>query len=620
MTWSRISLTPRLVWIIYCAVLGILTSGYMVIHTRDQWAIQASNPGAVAFGPGYLTMEFTDFFGERRWFRHVQNQTPIGIPNLTTAHSVTLHVLTRSDEPPRSIVLTNGTHTIPLPTQPQSWRIHLYVPANTSYQVVCDNRHVTSTYNQRICLSMVQISGKATTDPVSSSYLVYLMVPLTWLLFISTVLSISNTPIRIRAVALLMAASVVPILVSQYAVQLHMWRWGINLAFILATGAVLALKYIALPYRTIGAITIGALIIKLLGFVTPGARYADLSIHITQFENVLMGNLYQQMQGTISHDLIYQNQIQTYPYPPLAYMVVTPFALLTERLLTSGQVIGIVAMFIEASLVVGVTWIARQLKLSWGATIIAALTYVALPQSFILQNHAAAAQVIGQWASWVFVFVAVAAGAHTHTRHTLLLILMTLMTSAGHFGALLTTGIMQGFHLIIGRLRSAAWLWFGVVACVSLLYYSQFITLILSQMQFLTRDTAMSRWGEFMMIINMGVVDHYSAIIFVLGVIAVVHPRFRRDPRIWSIWVAAFATFGLFTLLRVGFFVSPTRYIILLSPLIAIGLGSICAGYIRSRAGQVMVLTLLGYQIITAISAWTAYKIDHQLVRWIVPQ
>lgn len=617
---TRSRITPQLAWLVYCIVLGVLVTGYMMMHVHDRWTIQARNPGAIAFGPGYLAMEPTDFFGERRWFRHVQNQTPIGIPNLSAAHVVSLNLLTRSEEPPQSIVLTNGQHSIALPTQPQSWQIHLYVPANTTYHVECDNSLVTSSYNQRFCLSVVHINGRATTTPVTSSYLVYLIMPLSWLLLIGAIVSVGNAPMRVRTTVMLIATSVIPMLIEHYGLQLHMWRWGITGALILATVAVLMIRAITTSYRAIGAITVGALVIKLLGFMTPGARFADLSIHITQFENVLLGNLYQQMQGTISHDLIYQNQIQTYPYPPLAYMVVAPFALFTESIFTSGQAIGILAILIEASLVAGVVWLARRMRFSWSATIIAALTYVALPQSFILQNHTAAAQVIGQWAGWVFVLVAVAAGPQLNTRNTLLLMLMALITSAGHFGALLTTSIVQGFHLLIGKLRAAAWIWFGVVASISLIYYSQFITLILSQLQFLTRDTAISRWGELMMIVNMGVFDHYSAIIFVLGVIATLHTRFRRNKRIWSIWLAAFATFGLFTLLRVGFFVSPTRYVIMVSPLIALGLGSICAGYIRSRAGQLMVIALLGYQIITAIDAWATYKIGHHLVRWIVPQ
>ena len=620
MTRSRLLYKPHYVWLIYCILLGAVLSSYLLHRTQDSWRVQASNLGAVAFGPGYLAMEPTDFFGERRWFRHVRNQTPIGIPNLATPQIVTMHVLTRSDEPPRTIAINSGTHAIALPTQPQSWRIHLYVPANTSYQVLCDNSQVTSTYNQQICISVVQINGRSSTLPPTSAYLLYLLMPLSWLLLIGTALWVSRAPLRINYGVMLIAASVIPMLFERYDLQLHMWREGINIALFTATGLIVALQRIPLPYRSIGAITIIAVLIKIMGFVTPGARYADLSIHIKQFENVLLGNLYQQMQGTISHDLIYQNQIQTYPYPPLAYIVMAPFAFFFGEWFESGRIIGIFAILIEASLVIGIIWLARRLKLSWGATIIAALTYVALPQSFILQNHTAAAQVVGQWASWVFMLVAVAAGAHASTRQKTVLILMALITSAGHFGALLTTSIMQGFHLLIGRLRAAAWLWFGVVAGVSLLYYSQFITLIISQMQFLTRDTNMSRWGELMMIVNMGVFDHYSAIIFVLGIIAVLHPRFRRDTRIWSIWVAALATFVLFTLLRVGIFVSPTRYVIMLSPLIAIGIGSISAGYMRSRPGQIMVITLLSYEVIMALSAWAAYKIDHQLVRWIVPQ
>lgn len=616
----HISRSPY-IWILSCLLFGVFLTGYLLVHHEKSWRIPASSPGAVAFGPGYLPMEYTDFFGDRLWFRHVRNQTPMGIPELAIPQIVTLHVLTRNDEPPRTIQLQSDSHSIALPTQPQSWRIHLYVPANTQYTVSCDNRHVESTYQQQLCLAVVEITGSDSLMQPSWSYLLYVLLPSIWLLVIGGAAAVSGTPMALRYVVMMIASSMAILLIDAHALQLQMWRWGLMLSLTLTlAGMVLIWAIAPAKYRSISVIILLAVLIKILGFSVPGARFADLSIHIKQFENVLIGNLYQQMQGTISHDLIYQNQIQTYPYPPLAYLLIAPFFGVASNIFTIGQVIGVTAIAVEASLVVGVVWLSRRLRLSWGATTIAAATYVALPQSFILQNHTAAAQVIGQWASWIFMGVAVAAGAQPSIRQRWVLVVMAIITSAGHFGAFITMSVVQGFHVLIGTLRRAAWIWFGVVALMSVLYYSQFVTLILDQLQYVTRNTSITRWSEFMMILEMGVVDHYSAIIFGLGILAPFHPRFRRDSHIWSMWMAAFATFGLFTMLRVGFFVSPTRYVILLSPLIAIGMGSMSGGFLRQRAGKLMIFTLLGYEIMMAVQAWTTYKIDHQLIRWIVPQ
>lgn len=608
------------IWLIFCVICVVGLTSVFLHHTSPSWRINARSPGAIAFGPGYLGVESTDFFGETRWFRHVRNQTPIGIPNLASDQIVELHALTRSVEPPQSIQLQSDSHTISLPTQPQSWRIRLYVPANTQYQITCDNRHVTSAYNQQICLSVVHITGVSVGTVPSLSLLLYLVIPLGWVVLFGVAFHVSQATSLVRYGVMMGVVGSAIMLIDAYALQLHAWRWGITTALVCAIGGVLLLKRFPVHYRAIGSIVLIALLIKILGFVTPGARYADLQIHIMQFENVLRGNLYQQMDGTIARDLIDQNKIQTYPYPPLAYLVIAPFSFLTEGYLQSRSIIGMLTILIDASLVVGIVWLARQLSLSWPATTIAALTYVALPQSFILQNHTAAAQVIGLWASWVFMFVAGGLGALTQRRQTLWLVLMAIITSAGHFGTLLTTSVVQAFHLVMKPLRRAAWIWFGVVSGISVLYYSQFFSLILDQFKYLTRDTGASRWNEVHMIFNVGVFDHYSAIIFVLGILAVWHPRFRRNPQIWSIWVAAFATFVALTLLRIGIFVSPTRYVIMLSPLIAVGIGSISAGYFRTRIGQLMVMTLLSYEVMMAIDAWTTYKITHHLVRWIVPQ
>lgn len=620
MVLHRIWQSPHGRWILYSVCVCALACVYGLLYAQNDWRIRANDPGAEAWSTGYLAIESTDFFGDTRWFRHITQNSPVGIPNLATPQIVDLTVLTRSDEPPRSIQLHSATHTINLPTAAQSWHIHLYVPANTTYIITCDNSDVQSTYTKQLCLSFVDIHGRTALQSPTWTFVLYLLIPMVWILLIGIACHIGDASSFVRYVAISGAFVVALMQITSYATQLQAWRWGIMFGLLGGICTMLWLYAVPQKYRGISAIVVVALLVKLLGWNTPGARFADLSIHITQLENVLIGNLFQQMQGTISHDLIKQNQIQTYPYPPLAYLVIAPFELLFGPLLPQGSLIGIVALMLDAGMVVGIVWLARKLQLAWGGVIIAATTYIALPQSFILQNHTAAAQVIGQLASWCFMLIALYAGANPSIRQRSVLALFALITSVGHFGTLITMSIVQGMHVVIGKLRTAAWIWFGVVISASLLYYSQFITLILGQLKYVTRHTDMSRWGELMMIVKMGVFDHYSAIIFGLSIIALLHPRFRRNQYVWSLWLAAFATFILFTVLRVGLFVSPTRYVIVLSPLIAVGIGSISTGYLKHRAGQILIITLLSYEIITSIDAWTAYKIGHQLVRWIVPQ
>jgi hypothetical protein len=86
-----------------------------------------------------------------------------------------------------------------------------------------------------------------------------------------------------------------------------------------------------------------------------------------------------------------------------------------------------------------------------------------------------------------------------------------------------------------------------------------------------------------------------------------------------TLW-AGFAASGLLAVLRVVFYANPTRLVIFLAPLIALGIGMLAPRYTTHRAGRWLIYTLFAYLAYSALTAWLSITIDQQLVRWILPQ
>jgi hypothetical protein len=180
--------------------------------------------------------------------------------------------------------------------------------------------------------------------------------------------------------------------------------------------------------------------------------------------------------------------------------------------------------------------------------------------------------------------------------------------------------IMQVWQFLLGTMRSAAWRWLGLTALFGVIYYSQYIVLILAQMGRLVRDSNGTRLGGLINLWNNGIDDHYSWVVFCVALLSLGLPVLRTRPALAKTLWAGVATSGLLAVLRVVFYANPTRLVIFLAPLIALGIGMVVPRYTNHRAGRWLVYTLFAYLAYSALTAWLTITIDQQLVRWVLPQ
>ena len=129
-----------------------------------------------------------------------------------------------------------------------------------------------------------------------------------------------------------------------------------------------------------------------------------------------------------------------------------------------------------------------------------------------------------------------------------------------------------------------------------------------------------SRIDAFFKLWNGGVNDHYSWVVFLVGILGVALPRLHTRPALrYTLW-AGVATTTVLAILRVVFFINPTRIVIFIAPIIAIGMGLMANEYRRHRAGALMMTVLCAYFAYISLTAWMTINIDQQLVRWVLPQ
>ena len=129
-----------------------------------------------------------------------------------------------------------------------------------------------------------------------------------------------------------------------------------------------------------------------------------------------------------------------------------------------------------------------------------------------------------------------------------------------------------------------------------------------------------TRLAGFLDLWNNGINDHYSWVVFCVALLSLGLPVLRNRPALSKTLWAGFAASGLLAVLRVGFYANPTRLVIFLAPLIALGIGMLAPRYTNQRAGRWLIYTLFAYLAYSALTAWLSITIDQQLVRWVLPQ
>ncbi len=606
----------------YALFVCILLCSYATLYSdMRQWRIAIGESSTRSFGAELGSSEFTDFFGGITWFRQAPQGSDIGIPRVAVPRIITVRIITRGDDAPSAIQLQSARLRIDLPTSGQLRRYSMYVPADQTVRITCDTTQVTSPYLQSLCAAVVDVRGYTPQHIAGTSlWWVFVLPIVLWMWLAGIVCHRFGATSLIRFMILSMAGVLAWYVLTQYPLQSAAWALGIS---IWLSGVIILFWVFTNPQRNwhwVWGVMIIAVALRLMIYSAPGADGVDRKVHARQLESVIYGDIYLENVGTIVSDAAQPRRVQTYPYPPAVYLLLAPVMLFVSPVMTFNYYVGAMALLLDATLVFAVVWLLIQQRLGETTAWYSAIVLLFFPQAYVFHSYPVVAQALAQWASWWFVCMTLMVGDVLTFRQRMLHGIFALIAITGHFGAFLTMSVMQCIQWLLGHMRRAAWLWIGMAILLSVIYYSQYVVLILDQSDNLVQSISQSRIDAFFKFWNGGVNDHYSWVVFVLGILGTTLPRLQSRPALrYTLW-AGVATTTVLAILRVVFFINPTRIVIFIAPIIAIGMGLMANEYRRHRAGAVMMTVLCAYFAYISLTAWMTINIDQQLVRWVLPQ
>ncbi|RLT22414.1 MAG: hypothetical protein DWI30_06055 [Chloroflexi bacterium] len=610
---------PRLwYWYTLVAFLFLLTTLF-TSHNPD-WHLDIGVSSTRSFGSTLADSEFTRFFGGTVWYRQIPKGSDIGVPDSITPQIIKVRIIMRYEEAPADIVLQSERLKFALTHAGQYRTYWIYTPPDQHFVMNCDTQRVTVPYLSKYCAALVDIRGTTPLNAANLSRLAIILPLIAWMLVI--IVSIwrlvrrSDAAIAIVSVAALLAYYVV----QTYPLQIITWRIPLTIFLVGCSVIVWFVTQPRFKYGWLLGIFVLAVALRILAYSAPGADGVDRKVHARQLESVIYGNIYLENIGTIVRGGDIGANQQVYPYPPAVYLLLSPIMLLVSPVMTFNFYVGLAALLIDASLVFFLVWMIIQQGLGQRVAIYSALALLWFPQAYVMHSYPVVAQDLAQWASWCFAFLAIIYYGNPHMRNQIVQLLFAGIAITGHFGAFITMTIMQVWQFLLGTMRPAAWRWLGLSAVFGIVYYSQYIVLIWAQMGRLVHASTGTRLAGFLDLWNNGINDHYSWVVFCVALLSLGLPVLRQRPALSKTLWAGFAASGLLAVLRVVFYANPTRLVIFLAPLIALGIGMLAPRYTNHRAGRWLIYTLFAYLAYSALTAWLSITIDQQLVRWILPQ
>jgi len=610
---------PRLwYWYTLVAFLFLLTTLF-TSHNPD-WHLDIGASSTRSFGSTLADSEFTRFFGGTVWYRQIPKGSDIGVPDSITPQIIKVRIIMRYEDAPTDIVLQSERLKFALTHAGQYRTYWLYTPPDQHFVMNCDTQRVTVPYLSKYCAALVDIRGTTPLNAANLSRLAIIVPLIAWMLVV--IVSIwrlvrrSDAAIAIISVAALLAYYVV----QTYPLQIITWRIPLTIFLVGCSVIVWFVTQPRFKYGWLLGIFVLAVALRILAYSAPGVDGVDRKVHARQLESVIYGNIYLENIGTIVRGGDIGANQQVYPYPPAVYLLLSPIMLLVSPVMTFNFYVGLAALLIDASLVFFLVWMIIQQGLGQRVAIYSALALLWFPQAYVMHSYPVVAQDLAQWASWCFAFLAIIYYGNPHMRNQIVQLLFAGIAITGHFGAFITMTIMQVWQFLLGTMRPAAWRWLGLSAVFGIVYYSQYIVLIWAQMGRLVHASTGTRLAGFLDLWNNGINDHYSWVVFCVALLSLGLPVLRQRPALSKTLWAGFAASGLLAVLRVVFYANPTRLVIFLAPLIALGIGMLAPRYTNHRAGRWLIYTLFAYLAYSALTAWLSITIDQQLVRWILPQ
>ena len=140
----------------------------------------------------------------------------------------------------------------------------------------------------------------------------------------------------------------------------------------------------------------------LAGVFFPGFGAHDIIFQTHRVEDILRGNF---LLSTISSEWGYRRT----PYPPALYILVAPFAALTNGLLRDTALpLRLLPPLIDATSVFLIAYLLRRCRVPEPAPLLAAATYTLIPATYQLLWWGFYSNLFGQWATLAVVTLAVA--------------------------------------------------------------------------------------------------------------------------------------------------------------------------------------------------------------------
>lgn len=533
-----------------------------------------------------------------RTMRWSYQDSHILLPQTLHNAIVVVHTMTRAEDAPAYISMRSGSSTVSIdPTA--GLRSYAILVSHVSPLVFdCDTSSSTSTLSSLcVAIDTVNVSWTSVShvDRTAVRWFIGLIAILITIILVS--IPAQRWPLRIM-IALPLAA-----LLLQYGVQLQPLVPGLTIA-LGATGGVLWLvRRIQTPWLNVAMqIFVVSVFIKALGVFAPGFMGSDIFFHLNRFTEVASGTGYMFVTGGDG-----DRNLRTFPYPTSTYLTLAPWLLPVmqwyqfvpfqhELGSTLPRFVGMFIVLIESSVILVLGWVLS--RFGWSSRQIAwvGALYLALPAAYIVQWQGSLAQYTAQWYGLAAMAVAV-------TMSTPLSWVLMYLSMTSHFGTLLTLVVTFGIATLWAPIRRHIWQWWAILAFVGIAYYSQYLSLIVTQLQSMageaTASTLAERWWDYAW--QQGLYGQYLGIglgIAVLGL--VIAPRNRW----WYMALSVFLGSALLLIIHVVLDKNTSRYSVALIPVVSAYAGYFVFRLQKTRIARILVGALVSYLLWASLTLW----------------
>lgn len=530
---------------------------------------------------------------QTRTIRWSYQDSQILLPQTVHNAIVAVHTMTRADDAPAYISMQSGTHTVAIDPQAGFRHYYVFVTQVRPLTFTCD----ATTTALCVAIDTVNVSWTRISHVEHAAVRWFMVLIMLCITIIFTSIPAQRWGIR------LMIGIPAALLLMQYGVILQSFVPQFTLGLFGVFVLLWLIRRIRTPWLNVAMqVFLVSVFIKSLGVFAPGFMGSDIFFHLNRFTEVANGTGYMFVTGGDG-----DRNLRTFPYPTSTYLTIAPWLLPVmqwyqfvpfqhELGSTLPRVIGMFIVLIESSVVLVLGWVLA--RFGWSSRQIGwvGALYLALPAAYIVQWQGSLAQNTAQW----YGLTAMAVAVSSSTPFSWLLMYLS-MTS--HFGTLLTLGVTFSIATLWAPIRRHIWHWWLILVVVTVIYYSQYLTLIVTQLQNMageaTASTLAERWWDYAW--HHGLYGHYLGIGVALAVLGLIlAPRNRW----WYMALSIFLGSALLLIVHVVLDKNTSRYSVALIPVVSAYAGYFMYCLQKTRAARMLAYTIVSYLLWASLTLW----------------